>query len=114
MARYDLALEPELIDLGSVSQRVRLDCSNPRTHFHCVLDADVDEVIVENAAPGRFHEFTIEVVQGAGGTIRSGWKWDAGVAPMLSVGEGAVDIISGFTRDGGTTVYGFLAGRTMM
>lgn len=113
MARYDLALDPAFIDLGAVSGRVMLDCSNPRTHFTCVIDGDIDEVVVMNARSGRFHEFSLEAVQGAGGSLWTSWLWDDGVPPSLSTGEGDVDIITGFTRDGGATVFGFLAGRGM-
>ena len=113
MARYDLALQPNVVDLGRLSGDVVLDSSNPRTHFHGTVDGDISDIRVEGAVEGQYHEFTLELTQGSGGSLTTTWRWEGGSEPSLSVGAGQTDIVAGFTRDGGATVFGFLSGRNM-
>ena len=61
---------------------------------------------------------TLIITQGATGgpftiTWPTGTKWPGGSAPVLSTAAGAVDIIVLTTPDGGTTWYGFFAGKGM-
>ena len=51
----------------------------------------------------------------AGNTITwpASVAWASGTAPTLSTGDGAVDVFTFFTTDGGVTYYGFTAGQGM-
>jgi hypothetical protein len=62
--------------------------------------------------------FTLQLAQpapAAGNTIT--WPdsvaWSSGTAPTLSAEDGAVDVFTFFTTDGGVTYYGFTAGQGM-
>lgn len=62
--------------------------------------------------------FTLQLAQpspAAGNTITwpSSVAWASGTAPTLSAGDGAVDVFTFFTTDGGVTYYGFTAGQGM-
>lgn len=104
-----------LIDLGNISGAVALDCTHQRTHFYGTLTGDVTGITVNNASSGVLHEFTLELTQDATGgrTMTNTFLYDGGADPTLSTAANAVDVITAYTRDGGTTVYGFLAGKGM-
>jgi len=62
--------------------------------------------------------FTLQLAQptpAAGSTITwpASVSWSSGAAPTLSAGDGAVDVFTFFTTDGGVTYYGFTAGQGM-
>lgn len=62
--------------------------------------------------------FTLQLAQpnpAAGNTITwpASVAWASGTAPTLSTGDGAVDVFTFFTTDGGVTYYGFTAGQGM-
>ena len=62
--------------------------------------------------------FTLQLAQptpAAGNTITwpASVAWASGAAPTLSTGDGAVDVFTFFTTDGGVTYYGFTAGQGM-
>jgi hypothetical protein len=62
--------------------------------------------------------FTLQLSQptpAAGNTITwpASVAWASGTAPTLSTGDGAVDVFTFFTTDGGVTYYGFTAGQGM-
>lgn len=69
------------------------------------------------AGPGAVG-FTLQLAQpspAAGNTITwpASVAWASGTAPTLSTGDGAVDVFTFFTTDGGVTYYGFTAGQGM-
>lgn len=62
--------------------------------------------------------FTLQLAQptpAAGNTITwpASVAWSSGAAPTLSTGDGAVDVFTFFTTDGGVTYFGFTAGQGM-
>lgn len=62
--------------------------------------------------------FTLQLAQpspAAGNTITwpASVAWSSGTAPTLSAEDGAVDVFTFFTTDGGVTYYGFTAGQGM-
>jgi hypothetical protein len=62
--------------------------------------------------------FTLQLAQpspAAGHTITwpASVAWSSGTAPTLSAEDGAVDVFTFFTTDGGVTYYGFTAGQGM-
>lgn len=65
-------------------------------------------------ATGRVGSLTLEVIQdGTGGhtvTWPASVTWAGGSAPTLSTAAAAVDVLSFYTRDGGTTWRGFTGG----
>lgn len=65
---------------------------------------------------GTAYGFTLKVIQDS--TARSiTWPaavdWPGGTAPTLSSANGAVDVFTFFTHDGGTTYYGFTSGKAL-
>ena len=67
-------------------------------------------------ASGTAYGFSLKVIQDASARTIS-WPasvdWPGGTAPTLSTGSGEVDVFTFFTTDGGTTYYGFSAGKDL-
>lgn len=63
------------------------------------------------------YAFTLNTVQSAVGLKTITWpgavKWAYGATAVLSTGPNKTDILSFYTLDGGTTIYGFVAGLDM-
>jgi len=68
-------------------------------------------------ASGSVYSLTMELTQDATGGWTVTWPasvtWPSGSAPTLSTGASAVDVITLYTRDGGTTWRAFAAGLGM-
>jgi len=66
------------------------------------------------SVPSTAFGFTVELRQDGTGSRTVSWPaavtWAGGTAPTLSTGASAVDVVTLFTPDGGTTYRGFLAG----
>ncbi|MBA1147416.1 DUF2793 domain-containing protein [Ectothiorhodospiraceae bacterium WFHF3C12] len=82
------------------------------------LDQDVTTLNLNNPAPsGQASSLTLVLVQdGTGGrsiTWPSSIAWAGGAAPTLTGTANSVDIVTLFTRDGGTTWFAFTAGQDM-
>lgn len=62
---------------------------------------------------GTVTSFVLEMLNGGSQTINwpASVDWDSGVPPTLTAS--GTDILTFFTRDGGTTWYGFVAGQGM-
>lgn len=70
----------------------------------------------DGAYGGFGSALTLVLVQDGTGSRTVTWtntKWAGGTAPTLSTAAGAVDILSFFSVDGGTTWYGFTSGLAM-
>jgi len=69
------------------------------------------------ASSGLASNLTIIIAQDATGSRTVTWpasvKWAGGTAPTITTTASAVDILTLFTVDGGTTWYGFLSGADM-
>ena len=85
------------------------------TGWHsATLDSATVTATFTGATSGLVAAMVLELAQdGTGGRLVT-WPgsvvWPGGIAPTLSTAAGAVDILTFFSRDGGTTWYGFLAG----
>lgn len=78
-------------------------------NFAVTLTENITAITISNPpASGKWGTISIEFTQdGTGGRTVGGWpssaKWPAGTAPTITAAANAVDVISGYTRDGGTT-----------
>ena len=97
-------------NVGLTSGTLTLDFNgtNKGNHFAVTLTEDVTTVTFSNIPSSGVVPFTIELTQdGTGGRTVGGWpggaKWPGGSAPTITSAAGAVDVISGYTPDGGTT-----------
>jgi hypothetical protein len=85
------------------------------TAWHsATLNAATVTFTFTGATSGLLASMVLELAQdGTGGRLVT-WPgsvvWPGGVAPTLSVAASAVDILTFFSRDGGTTWYGFPTG----
>jgi hypothetical protein len=78
-----------IMDLQAASGAVTLTLTNP-------------------PATGSYGEFSLKIIQGSTArtvTWPGSFKWPDGTAPTLTTTDDAVDVVSGFTIDGGTTWY---------
>ena len=87
------------------------------TNFAVTLTANVTTITISNVpSTGQYVPIVVEFSQDAtGGRTVTGWpsgtKWPGGAAPTITATANAVDVISGYTRDGGTT-YRFARAHT--
>jgi hypothetical protein len=85
------------------------------TLFEVSLNQNISTLTINNAASsGKVSTFSLMFV--GDGTPRTiTWpasvKWPNDVPPTLSASNGAVDVFTFFTRNGGTTWYGIIAGQ---
>ncbi len=97
--------------VSSSSGTLVLDLSTGNS-FVVVLDENVSTLTLSNPpASGKFGQFTLKVIQdGAGGAHTVAWpaavKFPGGTDPVITTSNDAVDVITCFTIDGGTTWYG--------
>lgn len=94
-----------------------LNLENGNT-FEVTLSGNVTSLTISNPpASGKAGSFTLVLRQDATGNRTVTWpssvKWDTGLVPTLSTTATAIDVLTFFTIDGGTTYYGFLCGRGM-
>lgn len=79
------------------------------------LTSNITALSFTNFPPsGEVGSCTLEFVQGGGGGFTVGFgtiTWAGGVAPTVTATAAAVDVITFNTRDGGTTVKGYVAGQ---
>lgn len=76
--------------------------------FSVTLTENITTITFSNVPTDNTVPISIEFAQnGTGGYTVTGWpasvKWSGGVAPIITLAANAVDVISGYTRDGGTT-----------
>lgn len=77
-------------------------------NFAVTLTENITSITISNPpASGKWAAISIEFQQDAtGGRTVGGWpasvKWPAGAAPTITAAANVVDVISGYTRDGGT------------
>ena len=98
---------------GNLTGGITFDLANGNS-FYGTLTGNVTSVTLSNATSGKECEFVIEITQDSTPrtvTWGSAWKWSYGTPHVMSTGSGAKDLIVARTRDGGTTIYAFSAGR---
>ena len=77
--------------------------------FTVTLTENISTIVFVNVPSGKVVPLTIEFTQdGTGGHTVNGWptavKWSGAATPTITAAANAVDVISGYTRDGGTTI----------
>jgi len=102
--------------ISSSSGTATLDC-DAGTIFSLTLSENISTFTWSNPpASGTAYGFTLKVIQDASAstyTIQwpSSVDWANRTAPVLSTGASQVDHLVFYTHDGGTTWYGFVAGK---
>lgn len=100
------------ISTGAIT--VNFESGNVQKVTH---DANITGITLSNPpASGTAGSMTLIIAQdGTGGRTIAGWpssvKWSGGSAPTFSTTASKVNIVTLVTIDGGTTYYGWLAGK---
>jgi hypothetical protein len=88
------------------------------TTFNLTLSSNVSSFNITNLIPVKVNSFTLYTIQNNIGGNRVSWyfngnpvKWNAGLAPQISLSANYVDVYTFVTNNGGTTWYGFIAGQ---
>ena len=87
---------------------------NDGNSFYGPLSSDVTSVTLNDAVDGYEVQVILEITQDSSPhtiTWGSAWNWAGGVAPTMSTGSGAVDVIVARTRDGGATIHASVMGQ---
>lgn len=105
------------VSLTSSANAVSLNCEAGNVFSH-TLSENTTFTFANPPASGTAYSMTVKIVQdGSGSGYSITWPasvdWSRGSTPFLSVAANAVDIFVFYTTDGGTTWYGFLAGRDL-
>ena len=101
---------------SSSSNAITLDLENGN-YFYTTLTENITTVtFTEGTTAGEFTSWSWEITQDAGAsgytiTWPAAVKWAGGTDPTLSTGASAVDILTFWTRDAGTTIYGSVVGQ---
>lgn len=87
---------------------------NDGNSFYGPLSSNVTSVTLNDAPDGYEVQVILEITQDSSPhtiTWGSAWNWAGGVAPTMSTGSGAVDVIVARTRDGGATIHASVMGQ---
>lgn len=100
---------------SSSSGTLTLDIENGN-HFATTLTENVTTLTISNpAASGTVQPITIKFTQDGIGSwtvaFPASFKWSGGSAPTITATAGAVDWVSAWTDDGGTTWYANVMGQ---
>lgn len=102
---------------GNTGSTETIDTTTYRVHRIVLDSATVALTFTGTFVAGQSYAFTMYVVQdGTGGrliTWPAGIKWAQAGVPNLSTGANAIDVFTFDTFDGGTTWFGFFAGKGM-
>ena len=104
--------------ISSSSNALVVNCETANV-FEVVLSENITSTTFSNPpASGTAHTFAIKVKQDASAsgyslTWPTSVDWPNGTNPALTSSANAVDQFVFYTHDGGTTYYGFLAGRNL-
>ena len=84
------------------------------TVFNITNDADITTFTISNSPANKATAFTLVITANGTGYAQS-WgaavKWSFGAAPTLSTTNGAVDVLTFITNDGGVTWFGSISGQ---
>jgi hypothetical protein len=102
--------------VSSSSGAVTINCETANV-FQLTLTENVTSVTLSNPpTSGTAYAMTLRIIQDTTArtiTWPASVKWPEGVAPTISSGSGAIDVITLFTTDGGSNWYGFVAGQDL-
>ena len=114
---YGKGVRENAITTGTVSGTTITCDLNAGNFFTCDLQGASGTVTTftfsNPAASGTASAWTIKYIQGSTAralTYPSSILWSGGIDHVMSTANDAVDIVSFFTIDGGTTVYASLVG----
>jgi hypothetical protein len=101
----------------SSSNATTVDCEAGNAFSH-TLTENTTFTFSNPPASGTAYSFSIEIIQDASAsgytvTWDSAVDWPAATAPTLTATASAKDVFVFYTRDGGTTWYGFTAGQAL-
>lgn len=99
----------------STSNATTVDCEAGNTFSH-TLTENTTFTFSNPPASGTAYSFSLEIIQDASAsgftvTWPTSVDWPAATAPTLTATASAVDVFVFYTRDGGTTWQGFIAGQ---
>ena len=101
----------------STSNATTVNCENANSFSH-TLTENTTFTFSNPPASGVSYTFSIEIIQDASAsgytvTWPASVDWPSATAPTLTATASAKDLFVFMTRDGGTTWYGFTAGRDL-
>lgn len=98
---------------GTVSTNTYVIDLNKSNIFKITMANNITFSLANVAAAGNSHSATLILVQDATGSRTASWnsafKWSNQSIPTLSTGIGAIDVVTMFSIDGGTSVYATLS-----
>lgn len=99
----------------STSNATTVDCEAGNAFMH-TLTENTTFTFSNPPATGTAYSFSLEIIQDASAsgftvTWPTSVDWPAATAPTLTATASAVDVFVFYTRDGGTTWQGFIAGQ---
>lgn len=100
---------------ADTNDEVDIDCRSANVFAH-TLGANTTFTFSNPPSSGSAYGFVLKVTQDSSPrtiTWPASVDWPGGIAPILSIASGAVDIFVFFTHDGGTNWYGFISGQGM-
>lgn len=101
----------------SSSNATTINCENGNAFSH-TLTENTTFTFSGEPASGTAYSFSLEIIQDASAsgytvTWDSAVDWPSATAPTLTATASAKDVFVFYTRDGGTTWYGFTAGQAL-
>ncbi len=101
----------------SSSNATTVDCEAGNAFSH-TLTENTTFTFSNPPASGTAYSFSLEIIQDASAsgftvTWPTSVDWPAATAPTLTATASAKDVFVFYTRDGGTTFYGFTAGQAL-
>jgi hypothetical protein len=101
----------------SSSNATTVDCEAGNAFSH-TLTENTTFTFSNPPASGTAYSFSLEIIQDASAsgfvvTWPSSVDWPSATAPTLTATASAKDVFVFYTRDGGTTFYGFTAGQAL-
>ena len=114
---FDNGITEEFTAVTSTSNATTVN-SHDGTTFSHTLTENTTFTFSNPAASGKASGFTLKIVQDASAsgytvTWPASVDWSGGLTPALTSTANAVDQFVFYTHDGGTTWYGFVAGRNL-
>ena len=114
---FDNGITEEFTAVTSTSNATTVN-SHDGTTFSHTLTENTTFTFSNPATSGKSSGFALKIVQDASAsgftvTWPSAVDWAGGTAPTLTSTANAVDQFVFYTHDGGTTWYGFVAGRNL-
>jgi hypothetical protein len=105
------------VAVTSSSNATTVDCHNGNAFSH-ILTENTTFTFSNPPASGTAFTFSLEIIQdssasGYSVTWPNSVDWPSATAPTLTATASAKDVFIFYTRDGGTTFYGFTAGQAL-